>query len=80
MDGYEVAQAVRADPELRSIYLVALTGYALPEDLARARRAGFEQHLAKPPSMDRIEAVLAEAANRTSREPRGEGQGEGAAS
>jgi two-component system CheB/CheR fusion protein len=69
MDGYEVARTVRADPDLHSIYLVALTGYALPEDLARARRAGFEQHLAKPPSMDRIETVLAEAATRGSREP-----------
>src|SRR6185295_10386844 len=27
MDGYAVARALRADPELRSVYLIALTGY-----------------------------------------------------
>ena len=31
--------------------LVALSGYALPEDLQRAAEAGFERHLAKPPSL-----------------------------
>jgi two-component system CheB/CheR fusion protein len=58
MDGYEVAQAICADAELRSVHLVALTGYALPEDLAKAKEAGFERHVAKPPSMGKIEEVL----------------------
>ena len=38
--------------------LVALTGYALPEDLARATDAGFDQHLAKPPSIEALAEVL----------------------
>jgi two-component system CheB/CheR fusion protein len=59
MDGYEVARTMRSDGELRSVHLVALTGYALPNDLARAKDAGFEQHLAKPPSMEKIEQLLA---------------------
>ncbi len=58
MDGYEVARAVRRDAEVRALHLVALTGYALPEDLAKAREAGFDQHLAKPPSIERVEEVL----------------------
>jgi CheY-like chemotaxis protein len=36
-----------------------LTGYALPEDLQRALEAGFDQHLAKPPDLDRLEQILA---------------------
>ncbi|HSD18900.1 MAG TPA: ATP-binding protein [Anaeromyxobacter sp.] len=59
MDGYEVARALRADPALASCVLVAVTGYALPEDQARAMEAGFHRHLGKPVPMDDIEAVLA---------------------
>jgi PAS domain S-box-containing protein len=61
MDGYAVAQGVRADEQLRGAYLVALSGYALPEDLQRAAAAGFDTHLAKPASVEKLRAVLAEA-------------------
>src|SRR6266568_5236207 len=47
-DGDGVARAIRADPALRHTPLVALTGYAGPEDQARALEAGFDRHLAKP--------------------------------
>jgi PAS domain S-box-containing protein len=60
LDGYEVARAVRADEVLASVFLVALTGYALPEDSQRAQAAGFDCHIAKPPSLERLEALLAE--------------------
>ncbi len=59
MDGYEVARAMRADPALRETTLVALTGYAAPEDIARSREAGFDSHLAKPPTLEKIEEALA---------------------
>jgi PAS domain S-box-containing protein len=58
MDGYAVARALRADAELGGVLLVALTGYALPEDLRRAAEAGFDVHLAKPPPLEAIEALL----------------------
>ncbi len=58
MDGYEVARAIRADPALSSILLIALTGYAMAKDVDRAREAGFDQHLAKPPSLEALEAAL----------------------
>jgi CheY-like chemotaxis protein len=61
MDGYDVARALRADRNLRSAHLIALTGYALPQDLVKASQAGFDQHLAKPPSIAAIEAALAKA-------------------
>lgn len=61
MDGYEVARRLRADAALGSAFLIALTGYALPEDLERARAAGFDLHIAKPPSLERIEEAIATA-------------------
>jgi signal transduction histidine kinase/CheY-like chemotaxis protein len=60
MDGYQIARTLRADPELRAISLVALTGYALPEDLEKARAAGFDRHLAKPPDLDELERTIAQ--------------------
>ena len=59
MDGYEVARAIRADASLRNARLVALTGYALPDDLTRAAQAGFDVHLAKPSTLERLAVVLA---------------------
>jgi PAS domain S-box-containing protein len=58
MDGYQVAQAFRADAALRSTFLVALSGYAQAEDLARTRAAGFDEHLAKPVRIDKIQRLL----------------------
>jgi two-component system CheB/CheR fusion protein len=58
MDGYAVAQTLRADEAMKDTFLVALTGYALPEDFRRATEAGFDRHIAKPPSLDAIEEVL----------------------
>ncbi len=59
MDGYQVARVFRDDVSLRDIYLVALTGYALPDDLQQAQQAGFQRHLAKPPSLEKLETLLA---------------------
>ncbi|MGC4122451.1 MAG: PAS domain S-box protein [Myxococcales bacterium] len=61
MDGYAVAAAMRADPELGHVPLMALTGYAQPEDVAHAREAGFAVHLAKPPDLEALEAALTQA-------------------
>jgi two-component system CheB/CheR fusion protein len=59
MSGYDVARVFREDEELRGTVLVALSGYALPEDVLRAAEAGFACHLAKPPSLEKLEALLA---------------------
>src|SRR5262249_46621383 len=48
MSGYEVARTLRAHPELGHAALVALTGYAGPEDVKKTKEAGFDAHLAKP--------------------------------
>jgi PAS domain S-box-containing protein len=64
VDGYQVARTLRSEETLRSIYLVALTGYALPEDLSKAKEAGFDEHLAKPPSLENLERILASVRDR----------------
>ena len=61
MDGYQVAQVLRAKPELERTYLVAMSGYAAPDDVDRAQKAGFDKHLAKPFTMDDINRVLCDA-------------------
>lgn len=60
MDGYDVARILREEPALADVWLVALTGYAQPEDLDLGKVAGFNRHLAKPPTMDAVEQVLNE--------------------
>jgi CheY-like chemotaxis protein len=58
LDGYGVARAIRADAELKSLYLVAMTGYGQDEDRKRAKDAGFDQHLAKPADPEELERLL----------------------
>jgi len=58
MDGYEVARAFRADEALKNVLLVAVSGYTLPQDLERAAEAGFQHHLSKPPSLERLAELL----------------------
>jgi PAS domain S-box-containing protein len=48
MDGYELAAAVRNDPALKHLVLVAITGYGREEDKHHAMAAGFDYHLVKP--------------------------------
>jgi two-component system CheB/CheR fusion protein len=64
MDGYLVAKAFRADPGLREAFLVALTGYGLPEDERRATDAGFDTHLIKPAAIEQIQEVIGRAPQR----------------
>ncbi len=48
MSGYQVAQQIRANPELAETRLVAVSGWGSEEDKRRATDAGFDLHLAKP--------------------------------
>jgi CheY-like chemotaxis protein len=61
MSGYELAQRVRAHPNGRACYLVALTGYGTLADVARARDAGFDKHLVKPAAPDALLQAMEEA-------------------
>ncbi len=71
MSGYDVARAIRADPDVRHIPLVALTGYASPPDVQRAVEAGFDCHLAKPIQPEELSLVLTRVARSAAARRRG---------
>jgi CheY-like chemotaxis protein len=56
LTGYDVARALRA--ERSGLRLVAISGYAQPEDIAAAKQAGFEQHIAKPIDPQAVQNLL----------------------
>ena len=48
MDGWEAAEKIKADPETKSIPLIAITAHTLPRDRFRALQAGCEGYVTKP--------------------------------
>jgi CheY-like chemotaxis protein len=64
LDGYEFARRLRADPQLRDIELVAITGYGHSDDSNPSYQAGYNQHLVKPVKFTALEEILARAALR----------------
>jgi signal transduction histidine kinase/ActR/RegA family two-component response regulator len=63
-DGYELARRVRALPDRKGVYLVALTGYGQPNDRAAALAAGFDVHVVKPVDHHHLRTVIAAAQRR----------------
>ena len=48
MDGYETTRRIRADPESKTIPIIAVTSYALAGDEAKALAAGCTAYVTKP--------------------------------
>lgn len=48
MDGYAVAQALKSDPRLKGIPIVAVTSYAMAGDREKVLAAGAEGYIEKP--------------------------------
>jgi two-component system cell cycle response regulator DivK len=48
LDGYEATRRIKANPELKSIPIIAVTSYALSGDEAKARSAGCDAYVSKP--------------------------------
>ena len=59
LDGFEVARAIRLQPLLKHIVLVAITGYGGEKDRQRSREAGFDYHLIKPAALTQVQQILA---------------------
>lgn len=59
IDGFAVAERLRAMEETRGARLIALTGWATDECAVLAKDAGFDQHLVKPLSIAALTAALA---------------------
>ena len=58
VDGYEVARRIRSQSS-RPIALIAPTGYGQPADQRRALAAGFDLHLVKPITVERLDQAIA---------------------
>jgi PAS domain S-box-containing protein len=59
MDGYELLKKVRTlEPEIGVLSAIACTAFALTEDISRAKRAGFQAHIAKPINADELVATI----------------------
>jgi PAS domain S-box-containing protein len=58
IDGYKLAQRLRATPWGHGAVLVAVTGWGQEQDRQRAIEAGFDQHLVKPIAAETVESLL----------------------
>ena len=60
IDGHEALQRIRADPRCHNVPVVAVTAFAMKDDVARAEAAGFDGYIAKPISVRALPRQLAE--------------------
>jgi CheY-like chemotaxis protein len=58
MSGFEAIRIIRADPELRTLPVVAVTAQAMQGDEITALRAGFDAYLSKPIDNRRLRELV----------------------
>ncbi len=63
LDGYDVAEEIRRS-ELKSVFLIALSGFGRPEDKEKSKSAGFDEHLTKPADFDALIKLINKFAGR----------------
>jgi CheY-like chemotaxis protein len=59
MDGWHVCRTLKADPRLKDVRVIAITGYADDMSREKSKAAGCEVHLVKPVAPAEIEKLLA---------------------
>jgi signal transduction histidine kinase/ActR/RegA family two-component response regulator len=64
IDGYQLAQQIRALPQTAHATLIALTGYGQESDRERSIAAGFDHHLTKPVDVAALLRLLMSGADR----------------
>jgi excisionase family DNA binding protein len=69
VDGFSICQRVRADPELRSLRIVAITGYASADNLQRIFAAGANACLGKPFRKEQLLQAVDEQAEQAKQNP-----------
>lgn len=60
LSGYEVAEQLCSDSNMKGLILVALTGWGSEDDRRRALIAGFNYHLTKPVEIEKLQSLLSE--------------------
>ena len=63
MDGYAVCRALREQPLFDDTVIIAQTGWGQTQARAAPGELGFDHHLVKPVTMDRLEELLADIAS-----------------
>ena len=58
MDGYDATRAIRQDPKLKSIPIIAMTAHAMKGDEEMCLNIGMDAYISKPIRQDRLFAVL----------------------
>jgi len=58
LNGIELSRMIRREPWGRHLKLIALTGMGQPDDHARTREAGFDQHLTKPVDPEELASAI----------------------
>ncbi|MFC4273725.1 ATP-binding protein [Achromobacter aloeverae] len=58
IDGFQVAQEIRAQPATSASLLVALSGYTSDAMRQRGHDAGFDRYLTKPADIDTLEEMI----------------------
>jgi two-component system, chemotaxis family, CheB/CheR fusion protein len=66
LNGFQVAEKVREQPELISVYLIALTGYGQSSDSDAAVQSGFHEHWVKPIDPGHLSELLRPASRAAS--------------
>jgi CheY-like chemotaxis protein len=61
MDGYAVARALRQNPALKDVPMVAVTSYAMVGDRERAMEAGCDAYIEKPINPDTFRNEIEES-------------------
>ena len=69
LDGWTLARQLRKTYPVGTLKLVALTAYAMADDHARSRAAGFDAHVAKPVDPDLLASILEQCFAETVRIP-----------
>lgn len=69
MDGFEVLRMLQADPETRSIPVIACTGYRDPHVEERVRSEAFVDYVEKPLRLDRLANAVESAINARAPKP-----------
>jgi PAS domain S-box-containing protein len=62
MNGYDVAKVLRSTCGLEDVFLIALTGWGTEKDRRLTKEAGFNEHLTKPASIVKVNAILSKLA------------------
>lgn len=58
MSGFDIAEELQMNPDLRPACLIAVTGHVDIEDRKRTSSSGFDHHLAKPVSLLVLTTIL----------------------